>query len=159
MIAKEKIEKIVTDYISQDYASENSLFLVDVKVSTSNIIEVIVDAIGGVDITKCIEISRHIETFFNRDEEDFELTVASAGISDPLKKLEQFHKHSGKEVEVKYSNGDKLVGVMSDVTAENFVVSYQVKELVEGKKRKQLVDKQVTVAYDEVKTVRLVIKF
>lgn len=154
MISKEKIEGIVTDYIS-----DSNLFVVDVKVSTSNIIEVLIDSVDGVDITRCIELSRHIETFFDREIEDFELTVASAGISDPLKKIEQFHKHCGKEVEVKLSTGMKQIGTMSDITAEDFKISYEVKELVEGKKRKQLVEKEVRYRYDEVKSVRLVIKF
>lgn len=154
MISKEKIESIVSDYIK-----ETSLFLVEIKISATNVIEVVVDDANGVDINRCIEISRHIESFFDREIEDFELTVASAGIGDAFKTIEQYHKHDGKEVEVKLTNGLKQKGIMSNIDNSGFTLTFEVKELVEGKKRKQLVSKEVRYSFEEIKAVFLVINF
>ncbi len=154
MISVEKIEGIVNEYIAG-----SEYFLVEIKVSTNNIIEVLIDNIAGVDITYCIELSRHIEGFFDREVEDFELTVASAGLSDPLKKLQQYYKFEGKEIELVTKEGAKFIGVLESVTDEGFDITFEVKELIEGKKRKQLVTKRASFTYDTVKTTRVVIKF
>ena len=154
MISVEKIEGIVSEYITS-----SEYFLVDVKVSSNNIIEVLIDNIAGVDITYCIELSRHIEGFFDREVEDFELTVASAGISDPFKKLQQYYKFEGKEVDIVANTGAKFTGVLENVNDEGFEITFEVKELIEGKKRKQVVVKRVAFAYVDVKSTRVVVKF
>lgn len=154
MITVEKIESIVGEYITG-----SEVFIVDVKVSSQNVIEVLVDSNAGIDISYCAELSKHIESFFDRDKEDFELTVASAGISEPFKKLAQYKKFEGREVEVKLADGSKLIGTMIDVTDSGFVVTYETKELVEGKKRKQIVEKRSDLLYADLKSTRLVIKF
>ncbi len=154
MILVEKIEEIVNAYLAN-----TEYFLVGVTVSKSNVIEVLVDSMKGVDLSYCIELSRHIETFFDRDVEDFEITVASAGISDPFKLLQQYYKFEGKEIEVVTLEGAKFEGVLESVTDAGFELTFEVKELVEGKKRKQLVAKRVPFSYDAVKSARVVIKF
>ncbi|MEG1634882.1 MAG: ribosome assembly cofactor RimP [Rikenellaceae bacterium] len=154
MITVEKIESIVGDYVA-----DSEVFVVDVKVSSQNVIEVLVDSNSGIDIDYCANLSKHIESCLDRDVEDFELTVASAGISDPFKKLAQYKKFSDREVEVKLADGSKLVGLMQDVTETGFSLSYEVKELIEGKKRKQIVEKKVDLLYADIKSTRLVIKF
>lgn len=154
MITVEKIESIVGEYITG-----SEVFIVDVKVSNQNVIEVLVDSNVGIDISYCAELSKHIESFFDRDKEDFELTVASAGISEPFKKLAQYKKFEGREVEVKLADGSKLIGTMIDVTDSGFAVTYETKELVEGKKRKQIVEKRADLLYADLKSTRLVIKF
>lgn len=70
-----------------------NLFLVDLKISRDNVIELFVDSLSGVNIQTCIEVSREIESNLNRDEEDFALTVASAGIGYPFKVDGQFQKN------------------------------------------------------------------
>lgn len=154
MISVEKIESIVGDYIAG-----SEVFIVDVSVSNQNIIEVLVDSTEGIQISYCAELSKHIESFFDRDKDDFELTVASAGISEPFKKLAQYKKFEGSEVEVKLADGAKMVGTMIDVNEDGFTITYQTKELVEGKKRKQIIDKSEAMLYKDIKSTRLVIKF
>ncbi len=87
--------------------ADRELFLVDLKVSRDNIIELYVDSLNGVNIQTCIEVSREIESHMNRDEEDFELTVSSAGIGYPFKVDGQFTKNLDKTVEAKIKDGKK----------------------------------------------------
>ena len=56
------------------------LFTVSCKCSPMNEVELLIDSDTHVTIERCAELSRKIEAEFDREVEDFSLTVASAGI-------------------------------------------------------------------------------
>ena len=89
---------------------------------------------------------------FDREQEDFELTVTSAGIGQPLRMLRQYRKLIGREVEVVLKEGGKLVATLIDATGEAITVEYQEKAAVEGKKRKELVTRRRELPLAEVKS-------
>ena len=89
MINKKDIEKIVIEKLT-----DTSYFLVDVLVSKDNNIAVEIDSFDFVDIDFCIELSREIEKHFDRDIEDFDLEVGSAGLSSPFKVEQQYQKNN-----------------------------------------------------------------
>ncbi len=154
------ISKTLLTSIAEEALKDKPLFLVDVKCSADNVIEVVIDGMQGVDIDRCVEISRAIEARLNRDEEDYELTVSSAGIGDPLKLTAQYLKHENKEVEAVLKDGRKLQGVMTAPTDKQFLLTYRKKvEQEPGKKKKVWREFTETVKREEVKTVRLVIRF
>lgn len=62
-----------------------------------------------VAIDACVRLSRSIEEELDRDEEDFSLTVASAGIGSELKCLRQYRKLVGSTVEVLLTSGIKVL--------------------------------------------------
>ena len=136
----------------------SDIFLVEVIVSPDNRIEISLDSTTGVSIDDCVRISRFIEDNLNRDEEDYELMVASAGLSEPLKILKQYEKNIGKEVEVILKNGQKKAGILRAATTLAITIEYEAKELVEGKKRKQTVVKVEEWLLDEVKSTKLVVR-
>ncbi len=154
MISKETIQSIVEPYLA-----EKGFFLVSIKCSPANEIEILIDSMESIDIDQCIQLSRYIETRLNRDEEDFELTVGSAGIGDPFKIPEQYRKHTGKEVEVVLRNGNKLKGILSDVRENTIKITYEKKMPVEGKKKKEIISVTDELLFSDIKTTRLVIKF
>ena len=78
--------------------AESELFVVDCTCSPANEIELLIDSETSVDIDACVELSRAIEAEMDRDQEDFSLTVASAGIGSELKDLRQFRKLIGKSI-------------------------------------------------------------
>ena len=86
--------------IAEEELAEGSLFLVEVNITPGNEIEVVIDSDGSVDIDDCVALSRAIEERLDREEEDFELTVTSAGIGRPLRLLRQYRKLIGRPVEV-----------------------------------------------------------
>ena len=154
MIAKQKVTEIVNEWLAgKEY------FLVDVVVSADNYVSVEIDHAEGVWIEDCVQLSRHIEANLNRDEEDYELEVGSAGIGQPFKVLQQYVNHVGKEVEVLAKDGKKYRGVMARANEENFAIYVQAKEKPEGAKRPILVDKEYVWSYDEVKYTKYLIKF
>ena len=61
------------------------MFVVGCTSTPGNDIELLIDSDTSVAIDACVRLSRSIEEEFDRDEEDFSLTVASAGIGSELK--------------------------------------------------------------------------
>ena len=154
MIAKSKVTEIVNQWLE-----DKEYFLVDVTVTNDNRVVVEIDHADGVWIEDCVELSRFIEANLNRDEEDYELEVGSAGIGQPFKVLQQYINHVGKEVEVLACDGKKYRGVLAHAEEESFAVTVQVKEKPEGAKRPVLVDKEYAWKYNEVKYTKYLINF
>ncbi|EJX04859.1 protein belonging to Uncharacterized protein family UPF0090 [gut metagenome] len=154
MIDKKVVTGIVEEWLEgQDY------FLVDVSVSPDDKIVVEIDHAEGVWIDDCVELSRFIESKLDREEEDYELEVGSAGIGQPFKVLQQYLIHIGKEVEVLTKEGKKLEGVLKDADEAHFTVTIQKKVKPEGAKRPVWVDEDLTFTYDEIKYTKYLISF
>ena len=99
--------------IAEAQMDGTDLFVVDVRVAPGNGIEVVVDSDTQVGIDRCVALSRAIEASLDREQEDFELTVTSAGIGQPLRMLRQYRKLIGREVEVVLKEGGKLVATLT----------------------------------------------
>ena len=122
--------------IAERHAEGSELFVVGCTVSPANEVELTIDSDASVDIEQCIALSRAIEAELDRDAEDFELTVMSAGIGSELKCLRQYRKLLGRSVEVVLKNGLKIRARLDEATDEAITLSYEEKQAVEGKKRK-----------------------
>lgn len=152
-----KIEEI--KQITEQILETKSLFLVDLTVSKDNVIEIFIDAQEGVSIQNCMEVSREIEQHFDRETEDFELTVASAGIGYPFKVEGQYQKNVGKSVEVKLNDNTKLTGILKSFTPETVTLEYEEKRTVEGKKKKESVKTEKTIDRNEIKQIKDLVTF
>lgn len=138
--------------IAEAQMEGTDLFVVEVRVTPANEIVVTVDSDTQVGIDRCVELSRSIEEALDRDQEDFELTVMSAGIGQPLKYLRQYRKLIGSPVEVVLKDGGKIIGKLVDASDNQIAVEYEKRVTVEGKKRKQLVTTRRELSLDEVKS-------
>lgn len=150
----EKIKSVIIPILE----SQN-LFLVDLKISKDNVIEIFVDAMQGVNIQTCIQVSRDIEARFDREEEDFELTVSSAGIGYPFKVDGQYQKNIGKTVEIKFKNNTKLQGILKAFDEKSVCIEYEEKKVLEGSKKKQVVKTEKTLEREEIKEIKDVVTF
>ena len=127
------------------------LFVVDCTCTPGNEVELTIDSDTSVGIDACAELSRAIEAELDRDAEDFSLTVMSAGIGSELRSLRQYRKLAGHSVEVLLLNGMKLLARLDEVSDEGITLSYEEKQAVEGKKRKQLVTVSRSYSFAEIK--------
>lgn len=152
-----KTEAIKT--IADPILESKNLFLVDLKISKDNVIELFIDALNGVNIKTCIEVSREIEEGLNREEEDFELMVSSAGIGYPFKVEGQFQKNLNKTVELKFKDNTKLTGILKAFDCQTVTIEYEEKKLIEGSKKKQLVQTEKTISREEIKEIKDVVVF
>ena len=153
------IDKNIVTRIVEKWLEDKDYFLVDVTVNPDDKIVVEIDHAEGVWIDDCVELSRYIESKLNREEEDYELEVGSAGIGQPFKILKQYQIHIGKDVEVLAKDGKKYTGVLADANEENFTITIEVKVKPEGAKRPKLVEQNLTFTYEEIKYTKYLISF
>ena len=154
MIDKNAVKQLVDTWLEgKDY------FLTDLTISTDDRIVVEIDHKDGVWIEDCVALSRFIEDGLNRDEEDFELEVGSAGIGQPFKVHKQYEIHQGDTVEVLTAEGTKLIGTLADVHPESFTVTVTEKVKEEGKKRPVMKERDVVLNFADVKWTKYYIDF
>jgi len=142
-----------------NYLQDTEMFLVDVLIRPSNIIVVEVDSDEGVSIDDCIALSRNIESKLDRDVEDFELEVGSAGVTSPFKMPRQYQKNIGNEVELLTKSGQKLSGILKSSDDNGFVVTVTKMVKPEGAKKKMAIEEDLTFVYDDVKYTKYLIRF
>ena len=153
------IDKSIVKSLVEEWLDDKEYFLVDVEISKDNKIVVEIDHADGVWIEDCVELSRYIEDRLNRDEEDYELEVGSAGLGQPFKVPQQYINFVGKEVEVLDGDGKKMKGILKSVDGNDFVVTVREKVKEEGKKRPELKDVDKTFQMDKVKYTKYLISF
>lgn len=153
------IEKKTVCQIVEEWLEGKDYFLVEATVSPDDKIVVEIDHAEGVWIEDCVELSRYIESKLNRDDEDYELEVGSAGIGQPFKVLQQYYIHIGQDVEVLTKDGCKLSGVLKDADEEAFTVTVQKKVKLEGAKRPKLIEEDETFTYEQIKYTKYLISF
>jgi ribosome maturation factor RimP len=151
MIAKEEIIKAAESKII-----ELDGFFVDVKVNTANVITLFFDRMDGVQVEHCLAISKHIEEHFDRDIEDYELTVCSAGLDNPFMVEEQYLKYNGKEVGVLLTNGKRQKGII--LSYENNALTLEVAKKKKGSKKENIIE-EVIIPKAEIKETKLKINF
>ncbi|MBQ2553839.1 MAG: ribosome assembly cofactor RimP [Prevotella sp.] len=153
------IDKKVVENLVNEWLTDRDYFLVSVEVSTDNRIVVEIDHADGVWIDDCVELSKYIEERLDREVEDYELEVGSAGLGQPFKVPQQYHNFVGKEVEVMDAQGHKVHGLLQDVNGEEFTVTVKEKVKTEGKKRPQMQDVPHTYNMNQVKYTKYLISF
>lgn len=138
------------------------MFVVGCNCTPSNEVELLVDSDTSVSIDICIAVSRAIEEEFDREVEDFSLTVASAGIGSELKLLRQYQKLVGSSIEILLLSGIKLVARLTAVDEAGINIEYEEKQTIEtpsGKKKKQMVMVENRISFDEIKCTKEFLDF
>jgi ribosome maturation factor RimP len=154
MIDKELLKQTVEKSIEG-----TGIFIVDIRVSPENNIVVELDSADGLDIDTCAEVTRDIEKVFDRDVEDYDLEVGSAGLTAPFKVRGQYVKNIGNDIEILTRDGRKLQGVLTAVGDDDFTFEYPVKYKEPGAKRPVTVMQSDTLPMADAKMVRYLISF
>ncbi len=153
------IDKNVVKQLVEEWLEGKDYFLVDIDISSDNRIVVEIDHADGVWIEDCVELSRYIEERLDRDVEDYELEVGSAGLGQPFKVPQQYINFIGEEVEVLDAEGKKVKGILKSVEGTHFTVTVKEKVKEEGKKRPTLTDVDKEYDMDNVKYTKYLISF
>jgi ribosome maturation factor RimP len=142
----------VKQRIDEAILENPSLFLVEWKISADNAIEVLVDGDEGVTIDEIVRISRHIEHNLDREEYDFSLNVATAGVGNHLVLPRQYKKNIGRSLKVtKIEGGKDLEGELVSADEEAIVLKWSVREPKPVGKGKHTVEKEEKIEYKEIK--------
>ena len=153
MIDKVRIAELVNETITEDQ------FLVDVTISSANDIHIMVDSDTGISINQIVEISRYVESKLDREAEDFELSVYSAGLTEPFRLIRQYKKNKDRQIEVLLTNGQKLNGLLIGVEDQGIDLEITTKEKPEGSKKKELLTRVHHLEYSEIKEAKQLLKF
>ncbi|MBQ8838637.1 MAG: ribosome assembly cofactor RimP [Bacteroidales bacterium] len=149
----------IIDAIGDEIVARNC-FIVDISISRDNDITVTIESeTGQIELDDCVSLSRFFETKFDRETEDYSLTVSSAGLDQPFKVHKQFVKALGSKVEVQLKGGRKMIATLVEAKEDSISLKYSVKEAVEGKKKKELVEHIECFALEQVNSVRPYIEF
>ena len=103
------IDKSIVKELVEQWLEGKDYFLVDIEINSDDKIVVEIDHADGVWIEDCVELSRFIEDHLDREQEDYELEVGSAGLGQPFKVEQQYKNFVGKEVEVLDGDGKTLL--------------------------------------------------
>ena len=154
------IDKNVVENLVNQWLEDKDYFLVDIEISSDDRIVVEIDHADGVWIEDCVQLSRFIEEHLNRDDEDYELEVGSAGLGQPFKVKQQYVNFVGKEVEVLNADGKKWKGVLKAVDDnDDFTITVKEKVKKEGAKRPTIEDVDKTFNINSVKYTKYLISF
>lgn len=154
MIDKQELEAFVKEQLK-----DSEYFLTDLKVSPSNEIIVEIDSDSPADIEECVKLTRAIENKFDRDVEDYELEVGTAGLTSPLKVKRQYEKYVGKDLEVLTLDGKKLHGLLKRVSDNGITISVERKVKKEGSKRPIMESEDIDISFSNIKKAVYDLKF
>ena len=157
MIDKKKVLKVIDERIQE---LEANLYVVDLTISASNVIHVSIDKISGrVSIEECMSISRNVEHNLDREKEDFELNVSSAGLDRPLVHWNQYKKHQGKRVKIVTTEGKKIEGQLVQVEQDFIRLENEKIVKIEGTKKKETLTEEFVLPFNQIKETKIVISF
>lgn len=154
MIDKKELQAFVESQLK-----DTDYFLTDIKITPSNEITVEIDSLTPGDIEECIKLTKAIENAFDRDVEDYELEVGTAGLTSPLKVKRQYEKYLGQDLEVLTSDGRKLHGLLRKVDENGIILAIEQKVKKEGVKKPVIESINIDLPFTNIKKAVYDLKF
>ncbi len=148
-----KVEKLLVEALAQ----EPSLFLIELKIGADNSIKVILDGDQGVSLQDCMNISRAIEHQLDREEKDFSLKVASAGVGTPLQSKRQYIKNVGRKLKVEMPKSSPIKGILTAADENSFTLKWKQREPKKIGKGKVTVEKKEILEYDFIINAKVIL--
>ncbi len=152
---KKQVEQLLNDFLEQ----REDLFLIDLKISASDEVNVVLDGDNGVTLQDCLDASRAIEFNLNREERDFSLQVGSAGLSEPLTRVRQFRKNIGRDLNVVLQDSSEIEGELSRVEEDEITLILRYRKPKEVGKGKVDVEEEREILLSDIKKATVALKF
>lgn len=151
MIAEKHIARLAEEGLR---GSDN--YLVEARVRSGNRIMVFIDSDSEVSVEECIALSRHLETHLDRDEEDFELMVSSAGLDQAFRQMRQYRKYLNRAIEIQLLEGGRFTAILkaigeNDITVNRLTKKQKNKAAVEGPEER--------IAFSDIKETKPAVQF
>lgn len=148
MIKKSKIVQL-----TEAHLKETDRYIVDLQIKPGNMIRLFIDGESSVNIKECIALSRHLESNLNREIEDFELNVSSAGLDQPFKVFKQYLKNLNKEVSILLTDGKKYSGTLTEVNENEIALE------IPANKKKKIEKQELRFLMTDIKETKSIISF
>ncbi|MDA3867620.1 MAG: ribosome assembly cofactor RimP [Salinivirgaceae bacterium] len=143
----------------KDAIEGTKVFIVEVKLSATNKISITLDHPDGLPVDECARVSKHIESVFDRDEEDYELQVSSPGIEQAFKVTGQYTKNIGREVRVILRDGTTFEGFLTHVSDNEITVEWTELSKLPGQKKKEEKKFTEVIALNDIASTKLNLRF
>ena len=151
---RSKVETLLEASLEEN----SSLFLISLKIGSDNNIQITLDGDEGVTLKDCMNVSRAIEHNIDREEHDFSLEVASAGVGSPLLNSRQYIKNMGRKLRVELADVSTLEGILTAADDQEFTLEWKQREPKPVGKGKVTVTKQKTLSYNEINIAKVLVK-
>ncbi|NTU68725.1 MAG: ribosome maturation factor RimP [Chlorobiaceae bacterium] len=168
----EKIRMVIDEVIAEvSVLKGQDIYLVEAAIrGGGRKIELTVDTDRGVSIDICAKLSRNIRERLENEEEfapladgEFDLTVSSPGLGEPVRVDRQYLRHVGRLLRVVYLDAEeekqeltgRLVGASIDADDPSIVIE----PLVSAKKKKVAAVPPVTLRLADVVKAMVEIEF
>jgi ribosome maturation factor RimP len=142
---RQKVEEVVSNCLE----AYPSLFLINLTISESYKIIVTLDGDNGVQLQDCVNVSRAIESELDREEQDYAIEVASAGVSAPLKMVRQFKKNIGRTLKIR-TKTQTIEAILRSASEEAIELEWSSREPKKIGKGKETVIHTQKISYDEI---------
>jgi ribosome maturation factor RimP len=148
MLDRKIIEALIDERIAE---LDNGLYVVDLRISPTNVIHVELDKLkGGVSVNDCVSVSRNIEHNLDREQADFELHVSSAGLDKPIRHINQFAKNVGRSFKVQAESGAQFEAELMKMNDDLLVFKQRHQVRDEVKKKKVWVEDFIELPYNQI---------
>ena len=147
----EKIKEIILPYLE-----ENQVSLFDIEYvfeDNENILRIYIDnEENNMDLLTCVNISEGISKLLDLNDPidvPYSLEVSSPGAERPLRNEEEVRKAVGKYVYIETNDEGAVYGTILSFDSDILEIEYLVKNI----------KKKTTINYQDIKNIRLAIKF
>lgn len=155
MELRTQIEELLERFLQE----RTDLFLLDLKVSATNDVTVILDGDQGVSLQDCLDASRAVEFSLDRDEQDFSLQVMSAGLSEPLTLPRQYIKNIGRTLKVTKTDGTETEAELVKADEVGITLLLKFRKPKEIGKGKVDAEEEIEIPYADIKRALVTVKF
>jgi ribosome maturation factor RimP len=153
------IEKRQIEDIAKEALKETEIFLVDIVISRSNLIQVFIDHNDGISLDDCAGLHKSIEDQLDREHDDFELQISSPGLGQPIRVFAQYIKALGQKLEIMLQDGDIIKGTLLEARPVESGREAEIIVRQTGTKRKPAPEEPVVIQINRIKTARVEIDF
>ncbi len=154
MISEEHIRNIINEEIKN-----KSLFLIDLKISSSYKINVFIDSMKGVTIEECAELSRVIREKLNKNIDDYVLEVSSPGLNKSLVLPFQYEKNIGRYLDIITKDGIKTTGRLMKVFRNGIEIKSEVTVKNKPGRKRVRSTKDLVFDFADIKSARVIVSF
>ena len=153
-------EQALAAFVQQEIANKGH-FLVHFSVDGSNQIKVVLDTIEGIRLEQLTEVSRAVErNLYEQDEEmEFQLTVTSPGVGEPLTVPEQYQQNLNRLVKIVTHDGEEVEGRLINFEDQTITLEWKSKEPKPVGKGKITVTKQMDIELNKIAQARVQVEF
>ncbi len=153
------LEEQVRSLLGAALEDRPDLFLIELRITPSHQIRIVLDGDSGVNLEDCISISRSIEHQLDREDQDFSLEVSSAGASAPLTMPRQYGKHIGRKLKVRTRDGEEVEAMLKEVGDKGIHLTWKAREPKGVGKGKVTVTKEKDIDFTEIEMATVILKF